>query len=721
MDNSSNNIENLSSKYYDACSNSKEINELLEENNKKIKDSKIDETMKEDEIKNIYESPQRNNNNTNNCTNNSTGIYSTIPSNLGNNLALSTKDQSNKGTETNQNKPNIKKGINIRTMNLVKKNLMSPIDETNENLNNNNTKQFDFSINSKEKLTSNLNTINEITNNNNNVNINIIINKRKQSALMSQQDINSVNKIKKNKHKNKKEEIINTNINQESISLYSSLDNFSNSTTLKKNEKPNIVNKNIINHINDKSSQYSDLNSIRNKIFGNSISESLIKNKTKKHKFDFFHDMSSLMINSISFDDVAYDILTVEDLKTRYNLRDIPVKRKENFSQRNTYLKTLIELQIFNFGDSPIWVIKMSHNGKYLAAGNRAGKIRIYEIMGYDYDKYEANYSSKTLMNYLHFVNEKAIKELSGHTKDITDLAWSPFRHDFLLSSSVDNLVILWDISKKKNCQIETFKHNDYVTCVQFSPVNDGIFATGCFDKFIRIYNINNICAKNKNNMRESIQQCSAIKIKESLTLVEKITSMSFYPDGTQLAIGTINGRINIYDFDSLNNKIRFNHNFACKNKFGKKSLGKKVTSINFINKKNAIISTCDSSIRLVSMDEGKYLSKYKGNVNENYMIKSDFDFSNDIIITGSENGFCYTWNILPVEGKYKKNYYYESFKPIERDVVECAIIVDEKCYTNYFKKILKLTNKINIISIFINSTDNGKIEVLLNIDAEND
>ena len=48
---------------------------------------------------------------------------------------------------------------------------------------------------------------------------------------------------------------------------------------------------------------------------------------------------------------------------------------------------------------------------------------------------------------------------------------------------------------------------------------------------------------------------------------------------------------------------------------------------------------------------------------------------------------------------------FYESFKPIERDVVECAIIVDEKCYTNYFKKILKLTNKINIISIFINST----------------
>ena len=219
--------------------------------------------------------------------------------------------------------------------------------------------------------------------------------------------------------------------------------------------------------------------------------------------------------------------------------------------------------------------------------------------------------------------------------------------------------------------------------------------------------------------MRESIQQCSAIKIKESLTLVEKITSMSFYPDGTQLAIGTINGRINIYDFDSLNNKIRFNHNFACKNKFGKKSLGKKVTSINFINKKNAIISSCDSCIRLISMHEGRNLSKYKGNVNENGMIRADFDFSNDIIISGSEDGYCYTWKILAEDTNYLKNYNYESFKPFERDVVECCIIVNEECFANYMKKVLHFTNKINILSIFINSTDNGKIEVLLNINEE--
>ena len=118
-------------------------------------------------------------------------------------------------------------------------------------------------------------------------------------------------------------------------------------------------------------------------------------------------------------------------------------------------------------------------------------------------------------------------------------------------------------------------------------------------------------------------------------------------------------------------------------------------------------------------MHEGRNLSKYKGNVNENGMIRADFDFSNDIIISGSEDGYCYTWKILAEDTNYLKNYNYESFKPFERDVVECCIIVNEECFANYMKKVLNFTNKINILSIFINSTDNGKIEVLLNINEE--
>ena len=705
-------MDNSSSKYFDACSNSKELNEIFEakENNKN--DISNLDSEKENENKNIYESPQRSvNKNINIATNFSTGLNnSNQNSNLGKNMMISTKEQTNSETGKNIRNLRIQKKFNLYALNSIKKNLMSPIEE---NI------QFDFSnINSNEKINNKVNNINEVTNNNNNnININIIINKNKKlqndSELSIKNKKSSNNKIAKPRNKNF--EIINTNINEEKNSLYTSIDSFSNSIVINKKKKDKKIN---INFNNSRNSEIS-IETNQNKIILNSISESLLhnnKNFVNRLNLGSFQNNSSLMINTIKFENIAEDILTVDDLKMKYNLRDIPVKRKEGFLYKNKYIYSLIELQIFNFGDCPIWVMKISHHGKYLAAGNKAGKIRIYELMGYDYDNYETSYNNKTIMNYLYLVNEKPIKELS-HKKDITDLCWSPFKYNLLLSSSVDNDVILWDVSKNKNCLIQKYKHDDYVTCVQFSPTDENIFITGCFDKYIRIYKIND---DNKVNKKNKNMKDISRTITDSFgffNIADKITSLSFYPDGSQIAIGTINGKIHVYDLFS--NSGRYSHNFNCRNRVGKNSLGKKVTSINFINKKNAIISTCDSCVRLVSMDEGKNLSKYKGYVNENGMIRADIDLSNDIIISGSEDGYCYSWKMLAEDTHYLKNYNYECFKPFERDVVECCIIVNEECFTNYMKKVLRFTNKINILSIIINSTDNGKIEVLLNINEE--
>ena len=705
-------MDNSSSKYFDACSNSKELNEIFEakENNKN--DINSLDSEKENENKNIYESPQRSvNKNINIATNFSKGLNnSNQNSNLGKNMMISTKEQTNSETGKNIRNLRIQKKFNLYALNSIKKNLMSPIEE---NI------QFDFSnINSNEKINNKVNNINEVTNNNNNnININIIINKNKK--LQNDSELSIKNKKSSNnkmaKPRNKNFEIINTNINEEKNSLYTSIDSFSNSIVINKKKKDKKIN---INFNNSRNSEIS-IETNPNKIILNSISESLLhnnKNFVNRLNFGSFQNNSSLMINTIKFENIAEDILTVDDLKMKYNLRDIPVKRKEGFLYKNKYIYSLIELQIFNFGDCPIWVMKISHHGKYLAAGNKAGKIRIYELMGYDYDNYETSYNNKTIMNYLYLVNEKPIKELS-HKKDITDLCWSPFKYNLLLSSSVDNDVILWDVSKNKNCLIKKYKHDDYVTCVQFSPTDENIFITGCFDKYIRIYKIND---DNKVNKKNKNMKDISRTITDSFgffNIADKITSLSFYPDGSQIAIGTINGKIHVYDL--LSNKGRYSHNFNCRNRVGKNSLGKKVTSINFINKKNAIISTCDSCVRLVSMDEGKNLSKYKGYVNENGMIRTDIDLSNDIIIAGSEDGYCYSWKMLAEDTVYLKNYNYECFKPFERDVVECCIIVNEECFTNYMKKVLRFTNKINILSIIINSTDNGKIEVLLNINEE--
>ena len=740
INNCQKNIEDSSySEYSDACSNSEQLNELeckriQNENSKKKEELEQSILSIKQDSKTDYQSPPKNkkNNNYNNTnTNNNSSTWICSSNNLNRNLKLTNKELPINETEKSARNKTLKK-INIYTMNSVKKNILSPIDESTNNYNGENSKNDIKSI-AKDNI-------------NENININIIINKKKKQKIenkfvFNNTNINSINKknVNNDKLSKKKIEIINSDINKESdISKYSSVEELSDSSIFEKlkkikeieNDDENEESDNI-NNINQKKNSSSFLSNSGKKLdFGNSITESIINNKENYKNLQLSKDDSlqnhlSLMINSISFEDVEDDHLTVNDLKVKYNLREIPAKRKD-ISEKNKFLKTLIELQIFNFGDCPIWIMKISKNGKYLAAGNKEGVIRIYEIMGYNYEKYQKDYNSKNIISFLHFVSEKAIRELIGHKNDITDLSWSPFKYDLLLSASSDHFVILWDISREDNCLLKRFEHNDLLTSVQFSPINENIFVSGCLDKFVRIYNIkkyikqsdvNSSVESNKElnsnfKNKKSKESILSEDIKDFFNIADKITSISYFPEGDRIAIGTINGKIYIYD------NTTYSYSFNVRNRVGKNSLGKKITSIKFINKHKAIVTICDSCVRLISMNDGKSLSKFKGYSNEKSMIRANVDLSSDIIISGSEDGFCYVWHIKNEE-KMKKNYSYESFKPFLKDVVECSIIIDEKCFVNYIKKILKLTNRINVISVIINSTDKGKIEVLLNIDEE--
>ena len=342
---------------------------------------------------------------------------------------------------------------------------------------------------------------------------------------------------------------------------------------------------------------------------------------------------------------------------------------------------------------------------------------------------------------------------LKKHSKDIIDLSWSPFNYNLLLSASLDHYVILWDISQKQNNIIKKFDHNEIVTCISFSPVNPNIFISGCFDRFIRIFNIDeSIIYKNENNENKLIiendnsyyikkkknsllndtistiivnnknkeENLNINNIEEQKNLPnyfninEIITSVAFFPEGNKIAIGTHNGKVLVY---SIFPKICYLYNFVCRNKLGQFSSGKKITSIEFTNKKNAIITTSDSRVRYISMSDGKVICKYKGHVNLNSMIKCSLDLCNDILISGSEDNFCYVWSLFNKENKKLKNYSYEYFKPFARENIYCSLIVPEFCYVDYIKKVYKYTIKINIISIIINATDNGRLEVLLNVE----
>ncbi|XP_057746590.1 uncharacterized protein LOC130965845 [Arachis stenosperma] len=83
-------------------------------------------------------------------------------------------------------------------------------------------------------------------------------------------------------------------------------------------------------------------------------------------------------------------------------------------------------------------------------------------------------------------LTEKPICSFEGHLDDVLDLSWSRSQH--LLSSSMDKTVRLWQLSSKSCLKI--FSHSDYVTCIQFNPVDDRYFISGSLDAKVRIWSI---------------------------------------------------------------------------------------------------------------------------------------------------------------------------------------------------------------------------------------
>ena len=467
------------------------------------------------------------------------------------------------------------------------------------------------------------------------------------------------------------------------------------------------------------------------------------------NKFNISINDEQYPINNIKFDRIKIDELNTNHLKTYLRVIDVTSKREDS---KENFFKTLIELQNFYIDNSSIWVIKLSPNGRYLACGCKSGKIKIYEVIGYNYSGFKTSYDRNNIFEYLKFIPETPYKTLAKHKADVIDIAWSPFFPNLLLSASLDHFVYLWDIYQEDTkCLVKEYEHSDIVTSVCFNPYFKNVFMSGCLEHFVQIWKFDlfdglnfysesnegiitsldvQICNKSekknlKNDKEINNSFGDADRTNANLdtqnnddtiyyfNIRHKITSVAFFPDGLRIAIGAEKGKIFVYNTFP---RINYSHNFyVAKKKFGIFHFGKKVTNIQFISKDYALVTTADSVIRYVHMNKGSIISEYRGYKNDYSMTRAHADLVDDVIIIGGEDSNCYVWKIYE-EKRQEKNKIYESFKPFSKETIECSIIAHEKCYINYMQKMLKLTNKILVLNIIINGTSNGRLEILLNI-----
>lgn len=219
---------------------------------------------------------------------------------------------------------------------------------------------------------------------------------------------------------------------------------------------------------------------------------------------------------------------------------------------------------------------------------------------------------------------EKPLHEFQGHTGEILDISWS--RHNCLLSSSVDKTVCLWAVGLD-HC-LKVFPHNDYVTCVQFNPVDDNYFVSGSIDGKVRIW---------------EISHCKVVNWTE---IKDIVTAVCYRPDGQGGIIGTITGSCRFYTISD--NQLELDAPIFLHNK--KKSSGKRITGFQFSpqDPSKVMVSCADSQVRVI---QGvNVIGKYKSLRSTGSYCSAFLTSDGRHIVSASEDSNVYVWKCIDID-----------------------------------------------------------------------
>ncbi|XP_012464134.1 uncharacterized protein LOC105783305 [Gossypium raimondii] len=340
--------------------------------------------------------------------------------------------------------------------------------------------------------------------------------------------------------------------------------------------------------------------------------------------------------------------------------------RVKQYGKSCKELTALYKSQEIQAHTGSIWSIKFSLDGKYLASAGEDCVIHIWKVVGSDrkgellMEKPEdgnfnlllgANGSPEPILSSpstdyppdkrrrgrssisrkslsldnimvpetVFALSDKPVCSFQGHLDDVLDLSWSKSQQ--LLSSSMDKTVRLWDLTSKTCLSI--FSHSDYVTCIQFNPVDDKYFISGSLDAKVRIWSIPDR------------------KVVDWNDLHEMVTAACYTPDGQRALVGSYKGSCHLYN--TSENKLQPKSQINLQNK-RKKSHQKKITGFQFApgSSSEVLVTSADSRIRVV--DSSDLIHKFKGFRNTNSQISASVTANGKYVVCASEDSYVYVW-----------------------------------------------------------------------------
>ncbi|WOL10038.1 hypothetical protein Cni_G18792 [Canna indica] len=329
----------------------------------------------------------------------------------------------------------------------------------------------------------------------------------------------------------------------------------------------------------------------------------------------------------------------------------------KKFRKQSKDLSAVYKGQDIKAHDGEIWTMKFSPDGQYLASGGADGIVRVWHVMESErseisipdddpsciyfsvdhdaeltllhVDKLKRSKSSGNrkftdctcivIPPNVFQLSEKPIHEFHGHDADILDLSWSSDMH--LLSSSKDKTVRLWRVGSD-SC-LRVFSHTNYVTCIQYNPINEKYFVSGSIDGKVRTWDI---------------LKCQVV---DWVDIREIITAICYRPNGKGVVVGTLTGNCRFYD--ASDNLLQMEAQVSFHGK--KKPPSRAITGFQFCPKdpQELMVTCSDSHIRLFYGIE--MVAKYKGLHNPKSLISASYTEDGQHIISASGDNNVYVWN----------------------------------------------------------------------------
>ncbi|KAJ6347255.1 hypothetical protein OIU76_003863, partial [Salix suchowensis] len=170
---------------------------------------------------------------------------------------------------------------------------------------------------------------------------------------------------------------------------------------------------------------------------------------------------------------------------------------------------------------------------------------------------------------------------------------------------------------------LRVFSHNNYVTSVDFNPVDENYFISGSIDGKVRIW---------------EVLGCQVVDYTD---IREIVTAVCYHPGGKRGLVGTMSGNCLFYDI--IDNQLQLDAQICLQGK--KKLPGKRITGFEFSpsDPSKVVVTSADSRVRvLCGLD---VVCKFRGLRSAANQTSASFTSDGKHIISTSEDFNVYVWN----------------------------------------------------------------------------